>query len=113
MKLTALEVVEPTIDLHNPSESASWNFFGLVENSAVGELPEDPKKAARLARDEMIRLRADRGESKRGIAQDLGLARSTVMKGIDRARGLKSKVPDLTTETRENSTSAVGSAESD
>jgi len=95
-KLTALGVLEPTADLHDYTETAKWGFSGTVQDSAVGELPADSKKAARLARDEMIRQRADRGETHGQIANDLGLSRRTVIKGIDRARALKPPVPDVT-----------------
>ena len=95
-KLTALNVLEPTANLHDQTATAEWGFWGTVQNSAVGKLPADAKKAARLARDEMIRQRADRGESHGQIADDLGLSRRTVIKGIDRARALMPPVPDVT-----------------
>jgi len=95
-KLTALGVLEPTADLHDQTATAKWGFRGTIQNSAVGKLPADPKKAARLTRDEMIRRRADRGSSHGQIASELGLSRRTVMKSIDRARALRPPVPNVT-----------------
>lgn len=95
-KLTALNVLEPTVDLHSQTKTAKWGFRGTVENSAVGQLPSDSKKAARLARDEMIRMRADQGISHGTLAEELGLSRRTIIKSIDRARALRPPVPNIT-----------------
>lgn len=97
-KLTALEVLEPSADLHNHKETAQWGFRGTVPDSAVGRLPSDPKKSARLVRDDMMRRRADRGVSHGQIAEELGLSRRTVYKGVDRARALRPPVPDVEAE---------------
>jgi len=88
-----------TLSLYNQAEAAEWDFAGCVENSAVGKLPSDSKKAAQLVRDDMIRRQVETGLSHQEVADELGLTRRTVIKSIDRARALPPPVSNISTST--------------
>jgi DNA-binding Lrp family transcriptional regulator len=98
-KLTALDIIEPSLSLYNQAEAAEWGFAGNIENSAVGKLPSDSKKAAQLVRDDMIRRQVETGLSHQEVADELGLTRRTVIKSVDRARALRPPVPNISTST--------------
>lgn len=98
-KLTALDIIEPSLSLYNQAEAAEWDFAGCIENSAVGKLPSDSKKAAQLVRDDMIRRQIEAGLSHQQVADELGLTRRTVIKSVDRARALRPPVPNISTST--------------
>jgi len=100
-KLAALDVVEPTGAIHDMGTPTKWHFRGNVasEKSPIGSLPDNPKKAAMLTRDEMIRQRVQNGESTNDVATDLGLSRRTVYKAVDRAAALEPPVPNIHQQT--------------
>lgn len=105
-KLAALNVVEPTGAIHEAGAPTEWHFRGNVasEDSPIGSLPDDAKKAAMLTRDEMIRQRVQNGESTNEVAADLGLSRRTVYKSVDRAAALEPPVPNIHQQTTNRET---------
>ena len=84
--LAAAEVIAPL-------PGGYWNLADDVDETTVGTLPDNPKAAVRLARDEMMRRMRLYGLTDQEIAEISGLSRRSVRIAIDRAKALKPPVP--------------------
>jgi len=92
--LAAVNVVSMTAD-------REWDLAGRVDDPLRGQLPDDPERAARHARDDVIRRMRDRGDmSHAEIARIVGLDERTIPTACNRARAFDPPIPpaDSTTE---------------
>jgi hypothetical protein len=92
--LAAVNVVSMTAD-------REWDLAGRVDDPLRGQLPDDPERATRHARDDVIRRMRDRGEmSHAEIARIVGLDERTIPTACNRARAFDPPIPpaDSTTE---------------
>ena len=78
-----------------PLEGGQWDIAKKVDKSIIGTLPDSPKEATRLARDEMMRRMERYGLNHEEIAEITGLTSRTVKTAIDRARALRPPVPPI------------------
>lgn len=84
--LAAADIVAQTRD-------GNWDLAENVDNPAAGRLPDNPEKAARFARDDMMRRMGDHGMDHAEIAEIVGLDERTVPIAINRARALDPPLP--------------------
>ena len=77
------------------NEDGEWDRIRNVKNPVAGKLPDDPEKAARFARDDIMRRMKNAGMSHKEIAEVVGLAERTVPTAINRARTFDPPIPPL------------------
>lgn len=94
-KLTSIGVVAPTDTVVGSGSDGKWDFAAHVDDPAVGTLPDDPQAVARLTRDEAMRQLHETGTTQTEIAEEFGVARRTVIRGITRARALEPPIPAI------------------
>ena len=82
-----------------PDLNQQWDFSENVEESAQGQLPESPNKAARFARDDCIRRMRDHGMPYATIAEIVGLDERTIPVAINRARAFDPPLPPANSTT--------------
>lgn len=70
-----------------------WDFVEEVDDSVRGRLPDDPERAARFARDDVIRRMCDAGMAHADIADIVGLDERTIPVAANRARAFDPPVP--------------------
>lgn len=87
--LAAAGVVARDID-------GQWDLAERVEEPVRGELPDDPERAARFARDDVIRRMRDAGMSHAEIAEIVNLSEQTIPVAVNRARAFDPPVPPST-----------------
>ncbi|MHB9286453.1 sigma factor-like helix-turn-helix DNA-binding protein [Halobacteriales archaeon Cl-PHB] len=76
------------------TENKEWDLAERVDEPLRGKLPENPEKAARHARDDVLRRMHDHGEmSYSEIAEIVGLSERTVPIAINRARAFDPPIP--------------------
>lgn len=73
-----------------------WDVAEQVETPMRGRLPDDPERAARFARDDVIRRMRDAGMSHANIAEIVGLNDRTIPVAANRARAFDPPVPPST-----------------
>lgn len=76
-----------------------WDFVDEVENPVRGRLPDDPERAARFARDDVIRRMCDAGMAHADIADIVGLDERTIPVAANRARAFDPPVPPCSPES--------------
>lgn len=87
--LAAAHIVGRDIDGH-------WDVAENVEQPVRGRLPDDPEKAARFARDDVIRRMRDAEMSHAEISDIVGLDARTIPVAANRARAFDPPVPPST-----------------
>lgn len=71
-----------------------WNLADNVDDPLRGQLPDNPEKAARHARDDVIRRMYDHGDlTYADIAEIVGLSERTIPIAINRARAFDPPLP--------------------
>lgn len=70
-----------------------WDIADRVDEPARGRLPESPERAARFARDDVIRRMRESGMAHSNIADIVGLDERTIPVAINRARAYDPPVP--------------------
>jgi hypothetical protein len=74
-----------------------WNLAANVDDPLRGQLPDNPEKAARHARDDVIRRMHDHGDLTHAeIAEIVGLSERTIPIAINRARAFDPPLPPET-----------------
>ncbi|SDR06207.1 HNH endonuclease [Natronobacterium texcoconense] len=86
--LAAANVVARDVD-------GQWDLADRVEEPARGQLPDDPERAARFARDDVIRRMRDAGMSHAEIAEIVNLDERTIPVAANRARAFDPPVPPI------------------
>jgi DNA-binding transcriptional ArsR family regulator len=87
--LTVDDIVAPRLD-------GKWDFAEEVSRSAVGRWPEKSARAARYARNEVMRRMFESGMTKSEIADIVGLDDRTVGHNITQARALRPPLEPMT-----------------
>lgn len=73
--------------------NGQWDLADRVEEPARGQLPDNPERAARFARDDVIRRMRESGMSHDEIADIVGLDERTIPVAVNRARAFDPPVP--------------------
>lgn len=85
--LAAASIVSKTPD-------QEWDLTEHVDEPLRGQLPDDPERAARHARDDVIRRMRDQGEmSHSEIADIVGLSERTIPIAVNRSRAFDPPLP--------------------
>jgi hypothetical protein len=87
--LTVEDIVAPRLD-------GKWDFAEETGQSAVGRWPEKSARAARFARNEVMRRMFESGIEKSEIADIIGLDERTVDDNITQARALRPPLEPMT-----------------
>jgi hypothetical protein len=70
-----------------------WDLADRVDEPARGQLPDSPERAARFARDDVIRRMRESGMAHTEIADIVGLDERTIPVAVNRARAFDPPVP--------------------
>jgi len=82
-----------SVEIVAKSQDRNWALSGEVENPVTGKLPDNPQRAARFARDDMMRRMRETGMDHSEIAEIAGLSEQTVPTAINRARAFDPPIP--------------------
>ena len=80
-------------DIVGRDTDGQWNLADQVDEPVRGQLPDSPERAARFARDDVIRRMHDAGMALSKISDIVGLDERTIPVAANRARAFDPPVP--------------------